>query len=79
MQIIVYSSESCIFCRQLKEWLLNEGLEFENRDVSKEKTYYDEFIAHGGTGIPLTLFKMPNGELKKITGMNKNKLLDALK
>jgi glutaredoxin len=79
MQIIVYSSESCIFCRQLKKWLQSEGIEFENRDVSKEKSYYDEFIAHGGTGIPLTLIQKPNVELKKISGMNKKKIVDALK
>jgi glutaredoxin len=79
MQITVYSSESCIFCRQLKEWFLSEGIEFENRDISKEKKFHDEFVAHGGTGIPLTIFEKSNGDINKITGMNKNKILEALK
>mgnify|MGYP000214397854 CR=1 FL=1 len=79
MKITVYSSESCIFCRQLKEWFLSEGIEFENRDVSKEKEFYDEFIAHGGSGIPLTIFEKPNGEINKVSGMNKSKILEVLK
>ena len=56
MEIIVYSSKSCGYCSNQKDFFFNKnGIVFEERDVNSNEQYLQEFEALGGVGVPFTL------------------------
>lgn len=78
MEIIVYSQSHCGYCVKQKEFLIENRIEFEERDINQNKEYFDEFKSLGGFGTPFTV-KKENGEIvSKISGFIKDKLLKEL-
>ena len=53
-KIIVYSSPSCPFCQMAKAYFEQEGLEFEEIDVSENPEKAKEMVEKSGqTGVPV--------------------------
>jgi glutaredoxin-like YruB-family protein len=53
-KVIVYSTPSCPFCNNLRTYLRQKGIEFEEYDVSKDKERLVEMIQKsGGGGVPV--------------------------
>ncbi|NNU94552.1 glutaredoxin family protein [Geobacillus sp. NFOSA3] len=52
MEIVVYSTKNCIYCKKQKEFLMGQGIEFEERDIHENEEYFREFKALGGYGTP---------------------------
>ncbi|QSX24146.1 glutaredoxin family protein [Priestia megaterium] len=75
-EIIVYSSEHCVHCRNLKKWLLESKIDFKEKDVSIEKNK-TEFLTYNETGIPLTIIKDKNKE-KRILGFSLKEIRKTL-
>ncbi len=52
-KIIVYSTPSCPYCNLVKDYLKQKGIEFEEKDVSKDRVSAREMIEKSGEmGVP---------------------------
>ncbi len=52
-KIIVYSTPSCPYCNLAKDYLNQRGVEFEEKDVSKDRVAAREMIEKSGEmGVP---------------------------
>ncbi|WP_019121495.1 glutaredoxin family protein [Brevibacillus massiliensis] len=72
-QAIVYSSTNCNFCKQLKTYLTEQNISFEERNIDENPAYHEELSRLGIMSVPLTLI----GE-KQILGFNPNRIKKAL-
>lgn len=54
-KVIVYSTEGCVECNFVKQMLNEEGIEFEVRDVMKNREYQKEVEKFGFMGVPVTV------------------------
>jgi len=72
--IKVYSTPMCPYCYTLKEFLKENGFEFEDIDVSKDKKSLDEMVEKSGQmGVPVIEI---DGEV--IVGFDKEKICKKL-
>ncbi|MDD5289329.1 MAG: glutaredoxin domain-containing protein, partial [Dehalococcoidales bacterium] len=56
MNVIVYTSPTCSYCRMLKEFLSQRGIAFEERDVSANPAAAQELMrSTGQMGVPVTI------------------------
>lgn len=76
--MIVYTSKYCSICLELKEYLSNKGVEFEERVISysdeKGNAHLMELLAYEGRKTPLIVI----GE-EVIHGFDKEKIDNQLK
>ena len=76
MNVRVYSTPTCPWCKKLKAWLKKKKVEFEDIDISETQNakFRDVMIEKSGQmGIPVTEI----GE-KIIIGFNEKELQEAL-
>jgi glutaredoxin-like protein NrdH len=71
--VIVYSKNDCPYCKQLKKYLTEQNLAFEERNIDVNDSYGEELHNMGIMSLPLTVI----GE-HKILGMNVTRLKKAL-
>lgn len=75
MSVIVYSTPTCSFCHQLKEYLTENKIEFEDIDVSSDNDKAQEMIHKSGQmGVPVLDV---DGEI--VIGFDKKKINEILK
>jgi len=53
--VIVYSTQNCVDCNLVKQWLTAKGLSFEVRDVMTSRAYQEEVERFGFMGVPVTV------------------------
>ncbi len=54
-RVVVFSQPCCIFCKQTKEFFLQRGIPFEERDVSKDLAAWEEVLSRGLMVTPVTV------------------------
>ncbi len=59
-EVIVYSSTGCPYCEKVKSFLNERGIEFEERNASLHKEYFDQLTERKIYGTPATFI---NGKL----------------
>ena len=70
----VYSTPMCPYCVTLKQFLKEQGIEFEDIDVSQDKKASDEMIEKSGQmGVPVVDI---DGNI--IVGFDKEKIIKLL-
>ncbi|MCT4595080.1 MAG: glutaredoxin family protein [Anaeromicrobium sp.] len=72
--VLVYSSDSCIYCKEAKEYLNSEGVDFEEKNVSKDMNARKELMKMGFMSVPI--IKVDD---EVIQGFDKEKLEELLK
>lgn len=73
MEIKVYTSLYCTWCKQLKEWLKKNKLSFQELDISENDNYRDEVIEKSGQmAVP-----MVEVDGKIIVGFDEKALAEA--
>lgn len=72
--IVIYSSDSCIYCREAKNYFRSIGVEFEERNVSKDVSARKELMAKGFMGVPVIMV-----DQEIIQGFDKRKLDELLR
>ena len=56
MGAIVYTSPTCGYCTMVKEFLLQRGVSFEERDVSRDPSHAQELLnSTGQMAVPVTV------------------------
>lgn len=73
-KVVVYSSDSCIYCREAKNYFRSIGVEFEERNVSKDISARKELMAKGFMGVPVIMV-----DQEIIQGFDKRKLDELLR
>ncbi len=51
-KVILYSQPTCPPCHTAKNWLTNEGIPFEVRDIRENPDYIDELVKLGSSATP---------------------------
>jgi glutaredoxin 3 len=75
MEVKIYSSPLCPWCKKVKEFLTENKIKYTDLDVSKDQKIAQESIDKSGqTGVPVTVI----GD-KVIVGFDEDKLKEALK
>ncbi len=73
-RITLYSSPACHHCRQLKQWLQQHQIRFQEMDVQRNARAFKEFQRQGGRAVPLL---MVGG--RKIQGFDPKRLAAQLR
>jgi glutaredoxin-like protein NrdH len=71
--VIVYTGNHCPYCTQLKKYLNEQSIAFEERNVETNDQYAEELQGMGMSSIPVTVI----GE-HKILGLNPTRIKKAL-
>ncbi len=72
-KVVVYSSDSCLYCRMAKSYLEKNNVSFEEKNVGTDAQARNELAAKGYTGVPVIMV----GETE-ILGFDQPKLKEAL-
>lgn len=70
---IVYSSTNCHYCAQLKEYLHNQGVAYEERNIDTNPEHAKQLSDLGMMSVPVTVI----GEMT-ILGLNPSRIKKAL-
>lgn len=54
-KVVIYTLGDCSECAQLKRWLSERAIEFEERNVTEHPEYANELRAHGIVSTPAVL------------------------
>ena len=68
-QIVVYTQTNCFYCKKLKEFLGQKGIQYSEKDVAQDPQAYEELAATGRMSTPLTRI---DGEI--VVGFDRKKL-----
>lgn len=71
--VIVYSSTYCTYCNQVKQFLGNKRVVFEERSVDTNERFAEELYNMGMRSVPVTVIGS-----RKIVGMNPAAIGQAL-
>lgn len=56
-KVILYRNATCGYCKQAEAYMRARDIPFVERDINKNKAYYEEYRAYGGNGgVPLIVF-----------------------
>lgn len=67
----------CGFCTDLKEFLIEKGIDFIEKDISNNENK-KEFIELNGYAAPYTIIKDGTEIVAKIVGLKPNEILDVV-
>lgn len=67
----MYTTSTCAFCRQAKDYLKKLGINVKEKDITKNQRYFEEFERKVGSnsGVPVIFLKGA-----KIIGFDKKKI-----
>lgn len=80
MQIIVYSTTTCPYCKMLKDYLKEKNISFVEKMVDLDDTARVEMAASSGgfLGVPFTTIILDNGSKETVVGFDKGKIDSVL-
>ncbi|MDO4251002.1 MAG: glutaredoxin family protein [Moraxella sp.] len=77
-EITMYSTQSCPYCRQMRNWLNSHSFVFKECDIEVNEVCRQEYDRYGGEGVPF-IRVWRNQKQTLIQGGDGYALLDALK
>jgi len=79
MQIKIYTTTTCPFCKLEKEYLDSKGIKYENIFVDQNPEEAKRLIEQSNQmGVPFTEITKDDGTIAKILGFDKDKINQAL-
>ena len=80
MQITVYSTTTCPYCKMLKDYLKEKNVTYIEKMVDQDDAARDEMMkASGGfLGVPFTVVVKDDGNKETIVGFDKGKVNNIL-
>ena len=79
MQVTVYSTTTCPYCKMLKDYLREKNIAFTEKMVDTDEAAREEMMAVSGgfLGVPFTVV-MKDGSKETVIGFDKGKLNSIL-
>ena len=80
MTITIYSTTTCPYCRQLKEYLTSRNIAFSEKLIDQDETAQKEMegLSNGYLGVPFTCIVSNDGKKETVLGFDKGKLNSVL-
>lgn len=78
--IDIYSTPTCGFCRQLKGFLTEKNISFQDHNVVEDEAAREEMqkITDGGTSVPVIVFNQGQADQEFQIGFNPEKVQTTL-
>ncbi|SHK17961.1 glutaredoxin family protein [Paramaledivibacter caminithermalis] len=73
-KITIYTSDTCGYCHMAKDYLKSKGVDYQEKNISRDMNARKELMAQGFMGVPIINI---DGEV--IQGFDKNRLDELLK
>lgn len=75
MQIVVYSTTTCPYCKMLKDYLTGKNFSFTEKLVDTDDAAREEMMASSGgfLGVPFSVVTLDNGTKETVLGFDKGK------
>lgn len=74
MKITVYSTTTCPYCVQLKQWLDSRSITYTNYMVDQNPIAANNMInLSGQMGVPFSTIDFGHGRMEKIIGFDRQK------
>ena len=80
MQITIYSTTTCPYCKMLKDYLHEKNVQYVERLIDQDDKAKEELVSESGgfMGVPYIVVTKEDGTKEKIVGFDKEKLNQAL-
>lgn len=80
MQIIIYATTTCPYCKMLKDYLTSKNIAFIEKLVDTDDAAQKEMseISGGFLGVPFTLVTRDDGSKATVLGFDKGKIDQVL-
>ncbi|MCL6572215.1 MAG: glutaredoxin family protein [Bacillus sp. (in: Bacteria)] len=76
-KVVVYTQEGCRPCTEVKLWLKENGIDFEERNIRENPTFLDEIAELGASATPATVVEDENGK-EVILGFEQDRFEEVL-
>ena len=75
MSITIYSTTTCPYCKMLKSWLKEKGIDYQDKMIDQDAAAMEEMtkVSDGHMGVPFSVITKDSGEIVKIAGFDKAK------
>lgn len=76
MQVTIYSTTTCPYCKMLKDYLTGKNISFTEKLVDMDPKAKDEMssLSGGFLGIPFSLITLDDGRRETVIGFDKGRL-----
>lgn len=76
MQVIIYSTTTCPYCKMLKDYFGQKQIAFTEKLVDTDEAAKNEMMAssNGFLGVPFTVITKDDGQKETVLGFDKGKL-----
>lgn len=79
MQVKIYTTTTCPYCKAEKEYLDSKGIKYENIFVDQNPQAAEEMVKISNQmGVPFTVITKDDGSQVTILGFDKDKLNQSL-
>ncbi len=80
MQIVIYSTTTCPYCKMLKEYLEAKSIAFTEKLIDQDKAASEEMEKESGgfKGVPFTVIIKDDSTKETIIGFDKGKINSVL-
>lgn len=80
MQITIYSSTTCPYCKMLKDFLKEKGISFNEKLVDIDEKAKEEMqqVSGGFLGVPFTSIAFDDGRRETVVGFDRGKITSLL-
>lgn len=79
MQVKIYTTTTCPYCKLEKEYLSSKGIKYENVFVDEDAKQAEEMVKISNQmGVPFTVILDDSGKQTTILGFDKDRINQAL-
>jgi len=80
MQIVIYSTTTCPYCKMLKDYFTAHSLTYTEKMVDQDDAAREEMMAVSGgfLGVPFSVISKDDGTKESVVGFDKGKLNSIL-
>lgn len=80
MQITLYSTTTCPYCKMLKDYLTEKGVSFSVKMVDQDQSAQEKMIEDSGgfLGVPFTVVNKDDGTKATVVGFDKARINEVL-
>ena len=80
MQVRIYSTVTCPYCKMLKDYLKQHNVSYEEKMVDRDEVAKEQMAndSNGFMGVPFTVITKDNGTKENVVGFDKKRLDETL-